>query len=783
MADPQIKTDPYIKPDPEGSASPGPAEEEDLYEDAGDLEFYDKNTPNHAFETLYLARVPRYMWTAWMKLTERLGDNDEIQIGTLRTWTEQKPDGSADTKLRMLLANNCPEHQLLPREYDLEVLEPNVSNHFIFSEEDLPGFKARSKARQEAANAGIPASLLRQRAANNSGAEKPTYDRRSRYQPYYRKAVPKRTKVFGKVHYDVRVESRDRREEEQLLAQRIQDAEMSKSKLQIISRNKASTITNPGSAGSINWGSNFVKNTAPTTKPKKGEIFKAARIPENQLLDLIFECFRQYQYWSMKALRQKLQQPDQYLRQVLEKIAVLNKSGRFANHYCLSDAYRDKGGAESKEAAAEPVDDEDEDEEMEDVLPGAYIIAIQDDPAYHRLNLDTNLYSASNTTMHLIFDFDGTITQQDTIGELARFAIEIQRNIRGQDLQASWDQVVQSYVADYRHYQDNHPSPEDTRKCVKDEVRFLSGMKDVEETSLARVAESRVFAGLDEETLSQAGADAVKEGRVKIRKGFPEVMSRATERGWSVSVVSVNWSRAFIRGALRPHSLEVIANEAGIDGSITGPEFLGGQMTNAGEKRKALEHLVKDGDGKVVYFGDSTTDMECLLAGGVVISDDEESTLLKTLRRVGVPVPHVGEPGTDGKVSWARDFQEVLDSATNPNITSSFTLKPNMCKYARVVFACTHIRWGLMVQPCGMADDFRTGKASHDCVVKQPHALTSRKLERKCDGCIALEAGIDKLKKGIEEVRGLLKEVERKREAGRGDEEVDEDGKGEEEKE
>lgn len=73
----------------------------------------------------------------------------------------------------------------------------------------------------------------------------------------------------------------------------------------------------------------------------------------------------------MKALRQKLQQPDTYLRQVLEDVAVLNKSGRFANHYCLSDAYRDKAGSDSKEAAAEAVDDgeDDEGEEMEDVLP------------------------------------------------------------------------------------------------------------------------------------------------------------------------------------------------------------------------------------------------------------------------------------------------------------------------------------------------------------------------------------------------------------------------------
>lgn len=72
----------------------------------------------------------------------------------------------------------------------------------------------------------------------------------------------------------------------------------------------------------------------------------------------------------MKALRQRTQQPDQYLREVLEEVADLNKSGPFANHYCLSEAYRDKGGGESKEAAAEAVDDGDDDEveEMEDVV-------------------------------------------------------------------------------------------------------------------------------------------------------------------------------------------------------------------------------------------------------------------------------------------------------------------------------------------------------------------------------------------------------------------------------
>lgn len=166
-----------------------PGSEDDLYEDAGDLEFYDKTGEGNNFEKLWLARVPKYVWESWMKLTERLGPDDEVQIGTLRTWNvPSKVEGKDDdTKLRMLLHGGLPEHQLLPKEYDLEVTDREVKNHFIFSEKDLESFKAKNKARAEAQSAGIPAHLLRAKA---EPTEKPRYDRRSRFQPYYRKAIP-----------------------------------------------------------------------------------------------------------------------------------------------------------------------------------------------------------------------------------------------------------------------------------------------------------------------------------------------------------------------------------------------------------------------------------------------------------------------------------------------------------------------------------------------------------------------------------------------------------------
>lgn len=268
--------------------------------------------------------------------------------------------------------------------------------------------------------------------------------------------------------------------------------------------------------------------------------------------------------------------------------------------------------------------------------------------------------------MHLVFDFDGTITQQDTIGVLADSAIAYQRHHHDIDLRTEWARVVEGYVADYRRYSLSHPVPADERRSVDDEISFLAGSKLVEEESLDRVAAARIFRGLSAEQLRRAGEEAVRGGQVKIREGFGELMARAGEKGWDVAVVSVNWSRAFIEGALLPHELRVVANEPGADGSIEGPEFLGGRMTNGHEKRAALDDVVargKGGEGRVVYFGDSTTDMECLLRGGIVISDDGESSLMKTLRRVGEAVPHVKEREAEpARVVWARDFREVLES-------------------------------------------------------------------------------------------------------------------------
>lgn len=104
MADPvHIKHEqPYIKPDPdaaEGSPS-GAMDEDDLYEDAGDLEFFDATGAQGTLDQAYLAKVPKEIWEAWSKLP----DDAEIEVGTMRQWDVMRSDGGVDVGLAAAFA-------------------------------------------------------------------------------------------------------------------------------------------------------------------------------------------------------------------------------------------------------------------------------------------------------------------------------------------------------------------------------------------------------------------------------------------------------------------------------------------------------------------------------------------------------------------------------------------------------------------------------------------------------------------------------------------------------
>lgn len=81
---------------------------------------------------------------------------------------------------------------------------------------------------------------------------------------------------------------------------------------------------------------------------------KATRIPRNELLDVLFKLFEEYEYWSLKGLKGRTKQPESYLKEVLDEIADLIKKGPYSMKYSLKPEYRNRkpGDGTSEQGSA-----------------------------------------------------------------------------------------------------------------------------------------------------------------------------------------------------------------------------------------------------------------------------------------------------------------------------------------------------------------------------------------------------------------------------------------------
>jgi len=284
----------------------------------------------------------------------------------------------------MLLRSDLPQHQQVPKEYELDITSEHVRNTFVFTEQDLPGFKSRSRTKFDPESANMPARLTRPKFEKTG--DKQPYDKNKRFQPYFKKAIPKKTTMAGTVAHEVNCIAVKNAESDALLASKTIEA--MKPKAGTIYVGDASNLTNnfimPGTVRAQGTFGGFIKNT-PVNNKKSAQEAKTARIPQNELFDLIFACFRKYNYWSMKSLRAELRQPEAYLRETLEKVADMPKSGRFAMHWTLKPEFKNATNENANDGSA-PVadtamegtedsemgdvdDDEDEDVKFEEIMP------------------------------------------------------------------------------------------------------------------------------------------------------------------------------------------------------------------------------------------------------------------------------------------------------------------------------------------------------------------------------------------------------------------------------
>lgn len=80
-----------------------------------------------------------------------------------------------------------------------------------------------------------------------------------------------------------------------------------------------------------------------------------------------------------------------------------------------------------------------------------------------------------------------------------------------------------------------------------------------------------------------------------------------------------------------------------------------------------------------------------------------------------------------------------------------------MCTYARTFFECKHEAWGRKVKPCTIGEDYQRGSLPHNCSLRKPHVLHSRKLHKRCEKCVRLDGMTKRVRAKLEECREALR--------------------------
>ncbi|OSD06384.1 hypothetical protein PYCCODRAFT_1422663 [Trametes coccinea BRFM310] len=101
------------------------------------------------------------------------------------------------------------------------------------------------------------------------------------------------------------------------------------------------------------------------------------RLPRAALLDMLFRLFEAQTRWTFKALRERTQQPEAYLKEILPEVAYTHKTGQHRGLWELSAIYKYKAGTSSSTptppsasapTSGEGEDDSEDDSDMEDLF-------------------------------------------------------------------------------------------------------------------------------------------------------------------------------------------------------------------------------------------------------------------------------------------------------------------------------------------------------------------------------------------------------------------------------
>ncbi|KAJ6504268.1 transcription initiation factor IIF, beta subunit [Mycena vitilis] len=318
---------------------------------------------------VWLVKIPKFLLERWTAINA-----EDVHLATVRVYPSAKPGGR--TRMFLFLPPNAdpskgqavPPPQAANRPqfarattyavdggaepdcYELDMVNDNVENQIVIAERPKdPSLSVSTSAAAATPNTRARTTIL-------TGRIKHDCNLRPTLTASYRQQMRERHKKYNTPTRQIK---------------RIEDSGI------VGGQGAVNRLTSLGTNGSFHG---LVK-TKP--KPAKGQFERMARIPRNQLLDLIFQLFRETPRWGIKPLRERTQQPEVYLKEVLSEVAFLNKTGEFSSLWELKDTFKDEGSrsdniaglpgelisfGDAPDVKMEGVgEDEDEDDDMEEV--------------------------------------------------------------------------------------------------------------------------------------------------------------------------------------------------------------------------------------------------------------------------------------------------------------------------------------------------------------------------------------------------------------------------------
>ncbi|XP_042380972.1 transcription initiation factor IIF subunit beta-like [Zingiber officinale] len=151
--------------------------------------------------------------------------------------------------------------------------------------------------------------------------------------------------VEGKVKYKFDMEPQNFRDYSKICRERTNKSMIKTRKVQVIDNDHGGLMRPmPGMVGLVSSGSKDKKKVTPS----KGSDAKRTRRDKGEMLNILFKLFERQPNWALKQLVQETDQPEQFLKEILNEICVYNKRGPNQGTHELKAEYKNFGGTNNE---------------------------------------------------------------------------------------------------------------------------------------------------------------------------------------------------------------------------------------------------------------------------------------------------------------------------------------------------------------------------------------------------------------------------------------------------